>query len=189
MAAQRSSKFLTTILLLGGAAPLGYPYWPFNFNGFSICDTCGVTRSRRERQLPLLDTTWRTTHGSEHDTPLSRLLQEFDRVPQHEHTWQFVRGAGNGTQCAIGRGQYLYETAQDERIVEFLRFLKKRESSEYLDSWISFALDHRTTLRCRSMMWRLERYPDREQAWWNERRSMDESREEAAQEAARYPRY
>jgi hypothetical protein len=188
MTKRSSSKIPIAILLLGSAGALGYPYWPFNFCSISICDTCGVARSCRERQIPLFPMTWRTTHGSEQKTGLSGLLMDLGRVPPHEHTWQFARGAGNGTMCAIGRGQYLYETVRDERAVRFLRFLSERESSEFVDSWISFALDHRTTFRFRSMMFGLESYPDIEQAWLEQRQSMESSRAAEVDPTARYPR-
>ena len=68
------------------------PYYP----SLSMCGLCGITRRTRDMQLPLTNMTLRTTHEPERHTKLSQLLAESGAIESHAHSWQFVRGAGNG---------------------------------------------------------------------------------------------
>src|SRR5262249_5700321 len=152
-----------------------------------ICERCARIRGTVERQLPMMEVTWWTTHSPERDTPLSAYLHESGIVGSHEHSWRFIHGAGNGVSCAIGRGQQLVWTSERQDVIDFLRFLRSHETPETLSRWLSFILDSRTAHKARTLLYRLANYPDLPQAWWNEQFAMEAEREAAIQEEKRYP--
>jgi hypothetical protein len=168
-------------------APIGFIYWPFRFGMLYICEACAITRCRDERQLPMIDVTWWTTHTPEEHTPLSRYLVDEAIVGAHVHSWSGVHGGGNAIQCATGRGTWIHRTAREPDVLAFLRFLKAQKDREATARWVSFLLCSQTACSARSLLWRLQNYPTMEQAWWNERVRMEEERVALIEEAKRYP--
>ena len=74
-----------------------YQDFPFTFHGRSICRRCGVLREFWRRQLPLTEVTY-SEREVLRSTPLSEALEHLVAPGGHPHSWEFVRGAGNGIQ-------------------------------------------------------------------------------------------
>jgi hypothetical protein len=151
-----------------------------------ICETCAVTRSTVERQVPWMNVTWWTAHTPEEPTLLSQYLAQEARIGDHSHSWIAVRGGGNGVQCALGQGRQTQLNSMEKEVIDFLRFVKAQETPATFEHWLAFILNHRTAGAAQSLLWRLSRYPTLEQAWWSERLRMEEGRVAAIAEAKRY---
>lgn len=108
------------------------------FHG-AICTSCGRTRSTADTQIPGTSVTlWSRTSDS--DSSLSVALRELNLIPgNHQHTWAFTHGSGNGVTCAIGRGGDVLMAARN--CGPFVRAIHAVRGPAIAERWVAVLLD------------------------------------------------
>ena len=175
---KRSRLFIrvaSIVLLLALFVGLGFPVWPHNFGGVSVCALCGKARTVHRRLLPFTDLSLFTTNR-EQDTPVSLAAESHGFVSPHTHQWTFCSGGHNswfGWSCALGVGMNMYTTTMDTTNAKVIDNIARFTDDETAKHWMGVMFDS-NAYRNVAIEFSIEDFPqggfeDQESfsAWWN----------------------
>lgn len=141
------------LLLMAGLAVLagtlvGVLYGKYDYS--ELCPVCGRARDVVGWQIPATVRTYYSLR-EERATALSDLLEQRQLTDVHEHSWQFVRGHGNGRSIVLGAGHSISWSLHSPHMGAFMETVLHLTDRDTALRWLHQLQDPVYSRLCQAM--------------------------------------